>query len=48
MILAGEATASAACLAKSAVFAAVTSKSGRLDQPVGALIGRSPGLQTAL
>jgi phage-related protein len=29
-------------LAKSAVFAAVTSKSDRLDQPVGAPIRRSP------
>jgi len=35
MILAGEAAVEAARLAKSAVFAAVASKSGRLDQPVG-------------
>src|SRR5271157_6586014 len=40
-ILAGGAAADTARLAKSAVFAAVTSKSGRPDQAVGAPIGRS-------
>src|SRR5208337_4986503 len=44
IILAGEAAADAARLAKSAVFAAVTSKSGRLDQP----IGRSPRFANGL
>jgi hypothetical protein len=38
MTLVREAAAEAGRLAKSAVFAAVTSKSGRLDQP----ISRSP------
>jgi hypothetical protein len=48
LILAGEAAADAARLAKSAVFAAVTSKSRRLDQPVGAPIGRSPRFANGL
>ena len=48
MISAGEAAADAASLAKSAVFAAVTSKSSRLDQPVGAPIGRSPRFANGL
>jgi len=47
-ILAGGAAADTARLAKSAVFAAVTSKSGRLDQPVGAPIGRSPRFANGL
>jgi hypothetical protein len=41
MLLAGEAAADAPRLGKSAVFAAVTIKSGRLDQPVGAPVSRS-------
>src|SRR5208337_1779852 len=48
IILAVEAAADAARLAKSAVFAAVTSKSGRLDRPVGAPIGRSPRFANGL
>jgi hypothetical protein len=48
IILAGEAAVDAARLAKSAVFAAVNSKSGRRDQPVGAPIGRSPRFANGL
>jgi len=48
IILAGEAAADAARLAESAVFAAVTSKSGRPAQGVGPPIGRSPRFANGL
>jgi hypothetical protein len=47
MIFLGEAAADAGRLAKFAVFAAVASESGRLNQPDGPPIGRLPRLQAA-